>query len=64
MTIKQQINQGGSFKKCITDIIAFFIPFTGVASYQFYSITSPTLFTKKKKLRLKKQLRYTKRGRK
>ena len=34
----------GLFKKYITCIIAFFIPFNFVALYQFYYTTSPVLF--------------------
>ena len=49
MTIKQQIKQG-PFKKYVTCIMAFLHPFTFVKLCQFYSITSPVLFTKNKKL--------------
>ena len=34
------------FKKYVTSIMAFFIPFTCVTLCQFYSITSHVLFTK------------------
>ena len=39
-----------TFKKYVTCIIAFFIPFICVILSQFYSITSPVLFTKNNKL--------------
>ena len=38
------------FKKYHTCIAAFFIPFTFFKLCQFYSITSPVLFTKNEKL--------------
>ena len=37
------------FKKYITYIITFFIPFILVTACQFYSVTSLVLFTKNKK---------------
>ena len=40
----------GAFKKYVTCIMAFFIPFTFVALCQCYYITSPVLFTKINKL--------------
>ena len=40
----------GSFKKYVTCIIAFFIPFISVTLRQFYSFSSPVLFTKNTKL--------------
>ena len=35
-----------SFKKYVTCIMAFFTPFNAVTRCQFYSITTPVLFTK------------------
>ena len=46
MTIKQQINHGAI--QNVTCLTAFFIPLTYVIFCQFYSITSPVLFTKNK----------------
>ena len=40
----------GSFKKYLTCIITFFIPRIRVTLFQFYSTTSPVLFTKNNKL--------------
>ena len=36
----------GPFKKYVTCLIAFFTPFNFVTLCQFYSFTSPVLFTK------------------
>ena len=37
------------FKKCVTCIMAFFIPITYFTHFQFYFFTSPVLFTKNSK---------------
>ena len=45
----------GPFKEYVTCIISFFIPFIWVILYQFYSFTSPVLFTKTNKRNERKE---------
>ena len=45
MTIKQQIKHG-AIQNCVICIIAFFALFSFARRCQFYSISSPPLFTK------------------